>query len=47
MIEIHRELHEILTSRPPSEEEEAKVKNYLSLRLPGQWETNNSVLSRF
>jgi zinc protease len=43
MIEINKELHEILTARPPSAEEVTKVKNNLSLRLPGQWETNNSV----
>ncbi len=43
MIEIDKELHEILTNRPASTEEVSKVKNNLSLRLPGQWETNNSV----
>jgi zinc protease len=45
MIEINKELHEILTDRPPSEDEVTKVKNNLSLRLPGQWETNNNVLN--
>jgi zinc protease len=43
MIEINKELNEILTSRPASDEEVTKTKNNLSLRLPGMWETNNSV----
>jgi zinc protease len=43
MIEINNELHDILSNRPPTADEVTKVKNNLSLRLPGQWETNNSV----
>ena len=43
MIEISKELNDIVSTRPPSEDEVSKVKNNLSLRLPGMWETNNSV----
>jgi zinc protease len=43
MIEISKELNDILTSSPATEEEVTKTKNNLSLRLPGMWETNNSV----
>jgi zinc protease len=44
MIEISKELNEIMGSRPPTDDEVLKVKNNLTLSLPGNWETNNAVL---
>jgi zinc protease len=43
MIEINKELREILTSRPPTDEELSKVQNNRTLRLPGSWETMAAV----
>ncbi len=44
MIEISKELNEIMGSRPPADDEVLKVKNNLTLSLPGNWETNGAVL---
>lgn len=44
MIEIDRELRDILDSRPPEQEELSKAQRNRTLRLPGQYETKNSVL---
>jgi zinc protease len=43
MIEINKELRDILTSRPPTDEELSKVQNNRTLRLPGSWETMAAV----
>jgi zinc protease len=43
MVEINKELREILTSRPPTDEELNKVQNNRTLRLPGSWETIAAV----
>jgi len=43
MIEIKKELTAIITTKPVTEDELAKVQNSLSLQLPGQWETMNSI----
>ncbi len=44
MIEIDRELRDILGSRPPDAEELSKAQRNRTLRLPGQYETKRSVL---
>ena len=44
MIEIDRELRDILDSRPPEEDELSKAQRNRTLRLPGQYETKRSVL---
>lgn len=43
MIEVSKELHEILSTRPPTDEELDKIKKNQILSLPGIWETNSSV----
>jgi zinc protease len=43
MVEIQKELNEIIGTRPPSPEEVEKTRKNMSLRLPGQWETNNAI----
>ncbi len=43
MIEISKELNEILSSRPAAAEELEKVQKNRVLRLPGSWETINEV----
>ncbi len=43
MAEMRKELGDILSSRPPTAEELAKVKNNLTLELPGSWETMSAV----
>ena len=43
MIEVSKELHEILSTRPPTDEELDKIKKKQVLSLPGIWETNSSV----
>lgn len=45
MIEMSKEMHDILNGRPPTGEELDKIKNNKVLRLPGLWETNTSVAS--
>ena len=45
MVEIDKELREILKDRPPTAEEIAKAKDNLTLRLPGQFETKSALLS--
>jgi zinc protease len=45
MAEILAELRGIRDDRPPTEDELDKVKNYLTLALPGSWETAESVAS--
>ena len=42
--EIHKEISNILTTNPPTEEELNKIKLKETLSLPGIWETNGSVL---
>lgn len=44
MVEIDRELRDILASRPPEGEELSKVQRNQTLRLPGQYETKRAVL---
>ncbi len=43
MVEIQKELGDILATRPPTEEELAKTKKNRILRLPGSWETIGAV----
>jgi len=45
MIEIEKELTDIIGPRPVTREELEKVKKNIVLKLPGNWETNNSVLN--
>jgi len=44
MIELNKELRDILGPRPASADELAKVQSNMTLELPGSWETNNAVL---
>jgi len=44
LIEVQRELADVIGSRPGTEEELAKVKAQQTLSLPGRWETNGAVL---
>lgn len=41
--EMMKELREILSSRPPTEEELERNKSNQILSMPGQWETNDAV----
>ena len=43
MQEIARELNDILSTRPPTQDELDKIKKNRVLRLPGLWETMNAV----
>ncbi len=43
--EVNKELHDVVGSRPPTQGEVTKVKENLTLELPGLWETNNAILS--
>lgn len=43
MIEIKKEITEIMEKRPVSEDELLKVQNNLTLTLPGNWETMGAV----
>jgi len=45
MIEMEKELHDILGKRPITEAEASKVLNNAILRLPGSWETMAAVSS--
>lgn len=45
MIEIKKELEQMVTTKPPTEEELNKNKQNEVLGLPGSWETMRSVLS--
>ncbi len=45
IVEMDRELRDILGSRPPEADELAKAQRNLTLRLPGRYETKGSVLS--
>jgi zinc protease len=44
MIELNKELRDILGPRPASADELAKVQSNMTLELPGSWETNNAVI---
>ena len=44
MVEIDRELRDILADRPPEAEELSKAQRNRTLRLPGQYETKRAVL---
>jgi zinc protease len=44
LVEINKEMREILSSRLPTKEELAKAKDSQTLRLPGRFETKNAVL---
>lgn len=44
MIEITKELSDIIASRPPSKDEFEKTQKNQILQLPGSWETMNAVL---
>ncbi len=43
MVELAKELNDILDKRPVTADEMAKVQSSMTLELPGTWETNNSV----
>jgi zinc protease len=43
MVEIKKEITDIMASRPASENELLKVQNSLTLALPGSWETISAV----
>jgi zinc protease len=43
MIEMNKELRDILGARPPTADELEKTVKNLTLSLPGNWETNGSV----
>ncbi len=43
MQEIAKELNDILSTRPPTQDELDKIKKNRILRLPGTWETMNAV----
>lgn len=45
MLEIQKELQGIVSSKPITDEELAKVKTNQVLKLPGSWETNGAVLN--
>ena len=45
MAEVNKELHDVVGARPPSQTEVTKVKDNLTLELPGSWETNNAIQS--
>ena len=44
MIELNKELRDILGPRPATADELAKVQSNMTLELPGSWETNNAVI---
>ena len=44
MMELNKELRDILGSRPATADELLKVQNNMTLELPGSWETNNAVI---
>ena len=44
IVEIQRELNDIIDERPPSEEEVVRAKDKKTKTLPGNWETNNAVM---
>jgi zinc protease len=41
--ELQKELKDILSTRPPTEQELSRVTENMILELPGSWETNNEV----
>ncbi len=43
MVELNKELRDILGPRPATADELAKVQSNMTLELPGSWETNNAV----
>lgn len=43
MMEVSKELHDILGERPATAEELAKAQSNQTLQLPGSWETNGAV----
>jgi zinc protease len=45
MLELDRELREVRTTRPISEDEVALSRNQNTLQLPGRWETARSVMN--
>ena len=44
MMELNKELRDILGPRPATADELAKVQSNMTLELPGSWETNNAVI---
>ena len=44
MVEVLKELRDIISDRPVTPDELEKVRNNKVLKLPGIWETNNAVL---
>jgi zinc protease len=44
MMELNKELRDILGPRTATADELAKVQSSMTLELPGSWETNNAVL---
>ena len=45
LVELNKELRDILTTKPATEEELQKVQKNLTLSLTGEWETNSAVSS--
>jgi zinc protease len=45
MVEIQKELRDIVGPRPPEADELARVKAKNTLSLPGRWETLNAVMA--
>jgi len=43
LVEINKELHEIVKERPVTDEELARAKGRITQSLPGQWETSTAV----
>ncbi len=43
MVEVNKELNDVIATRPPTKDELAKNKNNEILRLPGSWETIAAV----
>ena len=44
MIELKKELSDIMEKRPATQDELSKVQNSLTLQLPGRWETIDAVI---
>ncbi|MGA2622735.1 MAG: pitrilysin family protein [Bacteroidota bacterium] len=45
MVEMNKEMREILGKRPATQDELGRVQGNLTLQLPGSWETNSAVSS--
>ena len=45
MVEMNKEMRDILGKRPATQDELSRVQGNLTLQLPGSWETNSAVSS--